>query len=423
MTAGRVLRRIGDPVVAGAPTGVRIRTGSISRPPTALTAVGGLLGSAYRRELAGRVRLGRLDLKAHAVWRAQRKQALTAVSSSRWAGAITRAVEDQYQLGMRGLAAQVADLRAAVQVLQARCVLGPGELAPVEDPETRRRSRRRRRRRFRNAAERFTKTRRLAVLRSRLARAEKALAAGRPTITVGGKRLWRNRNHLEATDMTEPQWRDRWDSARMFLTADGESGKAGGNETIRVDEGGRLRIKVPAELVDQFGTHLVIAAPVQFNHRAADWWARVSARQAVRYDITYDPDPVAGISTHRGKRPPNPHLGSTFCGAGECWGWISMLTIWPPVCSTPRATRSVNPSPSPSTPPGSAPRGAMGGCARASPSCSTTPASRTARRSWWRTSTSPTRAPPAAKLSGAASVGNGCAAPSRASPPDGSAPA
>jgi len=55
----------------------------------------------YRRELASRVRLGRLDRKAHSWWRAQRKQAVTGVSWSRWAGAITRAVEDQYQLGMR----------------------------------------------------------------------------------------------------------------------------------------------------------------------------------------------------------------------------------------------------------------------------------------------------------------------------------
>ena len=61
--------------------------------------------------------------KQHSVWRAQRKAAVTAVSSSRWAGAITRAVEDQYQLGLRGLGAEVADLRAAVTVLQAaaRC--------------------------------------------------------------------------------------------------------------------------------------------------------------------------------------------------------------------------------------------------------------------------------------------------------------
>jgi hypothetical protein len=75
----------------------------------------------------------------------------------------------------------------------------------------------------------------------------------------------------------------------MFLTADGESGKAGGNETIRVDKAGRLRIKVPAALTDQFGSHLQIAAPVGFSHRGGKWAERVAARRAVRYDISYDP--------------------------------------------------------------------------------------------------------------------------------------
>ncbi|MDT5299509.1 MAG: hypothetical protein QOG79_2751, partial [Mycobacterium sp.] len=64
--------------------------------------------------------------------------------------------------------------------------------------------------------------------------------------------------------MTEPQWRARWDAARMFLTADGESGRAGGNETIRVDEARQLRIKVPAALSARLGSHLQIAAPVGF---------------------------------------------------------------------------------------------------------------------------------------------------------------
>jgi len=102
------LRRIGDPVVAAAPAGVRIRTRIHpgADEAAALTAIGQLLGSLYRSELAERIWLGRLDHQAHAAWRAQRKQALTAVSSSRWAGAMTRAVEDQYQLGVRGLAAQ-----------------------------------------------------------------------------------------------------------------------------------------------------------------------------------------------------------------------------------------------------------------------------------------------------------------------------
>ena len=84
MAEGRALRRIADPVVAGAPAGVRIRT---RIHPTAaeaevLSAIGMTLGGLYRGELAGRIGLGRLDRKAHAVWRAQRKQALTSVSSS-----------------------------------------------------------------------------------------------------------------------------------------------------------------------------------------------------------------------------------------------------------------------------------------------------------------------------------------------------
>jgi hypothetical protein len=149
-----------------------------------LTAIGEVLGSLYRGELAERIRLGRLDRTAHATWRAERKHAVTAVSSSRWAGAITRAVENQYQLGMRGLAAQVTDLRVAVEVLEQRCALRPGELAPVERTDHGRS--RRRRRGYRNAAERFAKTRRLAVLRDRLATAEQMLAAGaRPSRWVG----------------------------------------------------------------------------------------------------------------------------------------------------------------------------------------------------------------------------------------------
>src|SRR5271168_183411 len=119
---GTRLRRIGDQVVAGARGGVRIRTRIhlSGAEAAALGRIGSFLGSVYRAELAGRIRCGVLDRDAQAVWRAQRKRAITVVSSSRWAGAITRAVEDQYQLGMRGLAAHVADLRAAIEVVQQR---------------------------------------------------------------------------------------------------------------------------------------------------------------------------------------------------------------------------------------------------------------------------------------------------------------
>ena len=139
-------------------------------------------------------------------------------------------------------------------------------------------------------AERFTKTRRLAVLWQRLAGAESALAAGRPSITMGGKRLWRNRNHLAAVELTEAQWRQAWDACRMFLTADGESGKAGGNETIRVDGEGRLRVKTSAALADEFGSHITIEEPIRFSHRGDEWAERVAARCVVRYDVIYQPD-------------------------------------------------------------------------------------------------------------------------------------
>src|ERR1700730_16739807 len=75
----RPLRRIGDPVLAAAPVGVRIRT-RIQLTETeaaALAAIGSFLGSVFRAELAGRVELGRLDRASHAVWRGPPKAAGT----------------------------------------------------------------------------------------------------------------------------------------------------------------------------------------------------------------------------------------------------------------------------------------------------------------------------------------------------------
>lgn len=280
-------RRIEDPVVAAPPAGVRLRTRIqvTDVEAAALTVIAITLGELYRAELANRVRLGRLEREAQWAWRAERKHAITAVSSSRWAGAITRAVEDQYQLGMRGLAAHVASLRRAIGALEARCALRPGAVAEGSTIGGRGPPRRG----YRTAAERFAKTRRLALLRARLATAERALAAGRPSIVVGGKRLWRTRNQLDTAQPTEQLWRDRWDAARMFMTADGESGTIGGNLTIRVDDWGRLRVKTPTALVGQFGKHVVIGHPGRFAHRGDEWAKKVATRRAVRYDIRFDP--------------------------------------------------------------------------------------------------------------------------------------
>jgi hypothetical protein len=110
---------------------IRTRIHVTEAEAAALTAVGSLLGSVYRTELMGRIGVSRLDRRSQMVWRAGRKRAVTVVASSRWAGAITRAAEDQYQLGMKGVAAHVADLRQAVDVLAQRCAVRSGESAPA----------------------------------------------------------------------------------------------------------------------------------------------------------------------------------------------------------------------------------------------------------------------------------------------------
>jgi hypothetical protein len=279
MTAKRSasgLRVINPAFIAIAPSGVRIRTRLHPTPDeeTALLAIGTHLGGLYRKDLATRIRLGKVPAVSRG--RTERKRDLTALSSSRWAGSITRATEDQYQLGMRGLAAEVSTLRAACAAIEKRASVPCGAVVD-------------RVRGYKNPAERHQKTRRLATLKQRLEAASQRLAAGRPTVVVGSGRLWRTRNNLNAAGLTSDEWDAQWEASRMFLTADGESGKRWGNETIRIDTDGRLTLKVPAVLTAEFGAHLAIAAPVAFSHRAEEWHDRAASNMNIRYDISYAP--------------------------------------------------------------------------------------------------------------------------------------
>jgi hypothetical protein len=81
----------------------------------------------------------------------------------------------------------------------------------------------------------------------------------------GGKALLRKRGNLTAAGLDEDQWRRQWESARLFLTADGEKDKAWGNETIRWHPGeGWLEIKLPVPLA-----HLAKWRPP--GHRRRPW--------------------------------------------------------------------------------------------------------------------------------------------------------
>jgi len=294
----RVLREIAAPFVAAAPAGARVRTRlRVSlRDAEVLRAVGRHLGSLAGRDLAARCTEGRLDATGRAESRRDRKRALTAESSSRWAGAITRTSEDAWQLAFRNLAAEQGTLRARVRTIEARLAVPAG-------------TREGRLSGYATPAERHGKTLRLKALKARLARAEQRLTAGTVLVARGGRRLMRARLNLGKAGLTEAQWRDAWESSRLFLTADGEKDKAWGNETIRwhPDEGW-LELKLPAPLA-----HLAnrphgryrLSCEVRFGYRG-DEVAAQAATGAVRYDLSFDAARCRWYADASWKTPPRP---------------------------------------------------------------------------------------------------------------------
>jgi hypothetical protein len=277
----RRLRPTAAPFLVVAPSGVRVRTRLVVNDHDAdvLRPLGAALGSLARGDLARRCREGRLDAKGRAVSRRERKRALTAASSSRWAGAITRATEDGWQLAYRNLTAEIHSLRARIGRVRGRLVIPVGQ-------------RRGRLRGYPSPSERFEKQRRLQVLHARLSDAEDRMAEGRLSVCRGGMRLARVRHHLGEARLTEEQWRGWWEASRLFLCADGEADKAWGNETIRWHpEDGWLEIKLPralAPLANRPHRRYRLSCSVAFPYRG-DEVATQAASAAIRYDVCFDP--------------------------------------------------------------------------------------------------------------------------------------
>ncbi len=146
---------------------------------------------------------------------------------------------------------------------------------------------------YRSRGEWFGKTRRLAVLQQRLAHVEADWAAGHVRVVRGGKRLLHNRLHLAEAGLTVAQWRGQWEAARWFLSADGETGKRFGNETVRVSPDGEVSVRLPAplaHLANAAHARYVLTGTARFAHRGQQWAQRVSANQAVAYRIHFSPD-------------------------------------------------------------------------------------------------------------------------------------
>ncbi|HYY82685.1 MAG TPA: hypothetical protein VFD04_26370 [Actinomycetes bacterium] len=274
------MRSLAAPFVVAPPSGARIRTRLRlpARDEQVLTTVAEHLGQLANADVAVRCRLGRGEQE-----RSERKRALTAASSSRWAGAITRTSDDQWQRAHANLLHARTGLRRAIRRLQARLA------APVGQRLGRVRG-------YATQAERFQKQRRMQHLQTRLAAVEARIAAGRVSVCRGGRRLAKLRHAPSGngSSLTEAAWRARWVTARWFLTANGEAAKRWGNETIRVHpEQGWLEVRLPTPLAylsntpGQAATYR-LACPVEFNYRSGEWAAQV-ASGAVRYDLWLDP--------------------------------------------------------------------------------------------------------------------------------------
>jgi hypothetical protein len=279
MTTG--LRPIAESFVVARPSGARIRTRLAVGPDdeAVLLALGTHLGSLMGRDLAQRCREGALDASGRAASRARRKRAATRDSSSRWSGTITRTSEDAFQLGWCNLGAQAASLRARVNAVKRRLGVPVGE-------------RRGRTRGYASATERFEKQRRLQIFRARLSKVEARLAEARVSVCRGGRSLARSRHHLEEARLSQMQWKQQWEAARLFICADGEADKSWGNETIRWHPDERwLELKLPpslAHLANPPHGRWRLSCPVAFSHRG-DEVAAQAASGAIRYDVFYDP--------------------------------------------------------------------------------------------------------------------------------------
>ncbi|MGW1885067.1 IS200/IS605 family accessory protein TnpB-related protein [Streptomyces sp. NPDC001970] len=276
----RPLRQIARPFVADGPTGVSIRDrlgGLTAGDEKVLRLAGAHLGTLASRDLARRCRDG-LEHSTD-TW-AERKRDLTTLSSSRWAGSITSSTHDQWGLSRRAQHAHLQSLDAGIRMIRHRLSLSVKEKGSRGKPGG-----------YRSSHEWFNKSRRLAVLEERYEQVTAERDAGHVSITRGGRRLLGTRHHLTAANLTEEQWRAQWEAARWFLTADGESGKRFGNETIRVSPGGEISIKLPAPLAEHANAkhgRYVLAAKVAFWHRDDEWRDRIEANRAVAYRIHLD---------------------------------------------------------------------------------------------------------------------------------------
>jgi hypothetical protein len=258
------LRSIAGPFVAAAPKGVRVRTRlSASEADRAvLCAVGSHLGSLAGRDLGRRCGQGRLDARAAAESRRERKQELTGECTSRWAEAITRTSTDAWEAAERNLAAEARSLRARIGCIRRRLAAPAGE------------RRGGRARGYASRKERWQKQQRLQRLQARLAEVTSRLDQGHMSIVRGGRRLAKARHSLAAAGLDETSWRQRWRAEGRERSGHRPSRGRRGRTWRRMVAGiptGRFRDRL-VQMTANAGLDVIVVDPAYTSRWGAQHW-------------------------------------------------------------------------------------------------------------------------------------------------------
>ncbi|WP_157857419.1 hypothetical protein [Streptomyces yerevanensis] len=288
MAAGSVVRSVSGLRVLAPPRlaehsgamAVRTRLHLSRRDERVLAELGEFLGELANRDLAERIFLGAGHTTEDF---ARRKRELTALSSSRWAGTITRGSNDQWALARRAQAAHLAELEQAIATVSARLAVPVGACHGTTRIEG-----------YPSQAVRAAKQRRLIHLQAEATRVRAAWEQGHVRVVRGGRGLLHTRLHLEQAGLDQERWRRRWREARTRIEADGESGKRHGNQSIHITPDGTVTIKLPPELAarharwcDAHGRY-PLDARCAFAYRDRQWRAQVGAHRAVGYRIAFE---------------------------------------------------------------------------------------------------------------------------------------
>jgi IS605 OrfB family transposase len=260
---------------------IRTRLRLSDRDEIVLRALAAHLGSLAGKDLQQALNTP-VDLSSLEAW-AKRKQTITADSSSRWAGTITRETNDLIGLARMGQARHLTGIRTSIKAIETRLDIPIGGKVKIKGKTVSG---------YHDGDEVFAKTQRLQGLKVRLAQVEFDATAGRLHVVRGGKKLLRTRHNLAAAGLTTERWAEYWWSARHHIAANGSHDELGGNLTIRVDKEGLCSILLPTSLRhlanDKSKTRYVLDARVAFSYRIPEWQAQLASGRAISYDIRHD---------------------------------------------------------------------------------------------------------------------------------------